>query len=75
MRYSGDSMKILNELLNLCKVAEEDAKRVNDRLEIEKQTLIRSGGWLENVDPRFDEIAQKFAELKDELKDELKEVL
>lgn len=71
MRYSGDSMKILNELLNLCKVAEEDAKRVNDRLEIEKQTLIRSGGWLENVDPRFDEIAQKFAELKDELKEVL----
>lgn len=69
MNYSGDYMKVLNELLDLCKMAEEDAKRVKDRLELDKQMLIQSGGWLENVDPRFDENVHKFTELKAELKE------
>lgn len=60
MKCSDSPMKLINELVEFLSGADSDADKVLPRIEEDKNKLVRSGGWDDNVDPRFEDALNQF---------------
>lgn len=64
LKYVGSKMKLVNELVELLKNADSDADVVERQVLSDKDKLVRAGGWVDNIDPRFDTTAEEFEKIK-----------
>lgn len=69
LKYSGEPMKIIIELSEFLLAVNRDSDTVLVRMENDKNNLVRSGGWVDEVDPRFErttKLFEQFEELMEE---------
>lgn len=67
MKYSNVSIKDIEELNSLFITANSDVDNLVNYMTGEKDRLVRSGNWIDNVDPRFAEVLQDFDDIDKEL--------
>lgn len=67
MKYSNMPTKDIEELCELFNQANSDADTASVYMIAEKNRMIRSGGWVDNIDPRFDDTLRDFNDLDKEL--------
>lgn len=64
LKNSSSPMKLINEFVEFLTKVNADVDNVTPRMESEKDKLVRSGGWTENVDPRFESALIQFEQMK-----------
>lgn len=64
LKNSSSPMKLINEFVEFLNKVNADVDNVAPRMESEKDKLVRSGGWTENVDPRFESALIQFEQIK-----------
>lgn len=67
MKYSNVSTKNIEELNSLFITANSDVDNIVKYMTEEKERMVRSGYWVDNIDPRFAETLQDFNDMDKEL--------